>query len=117
MATKTTSKKTSVASTEKFNKFVGILYQFKQVEGTEHRICWFETLNADGTKTIKFPALLTDNTRYLAGYIKNHTVLEVTVKELEPVEGKRRFEIVSMMSEVERINYNTLVAYAEKTKA
>lgn len=115
MATKTTAKKATVATEEvKFNKFVGILYQFKPVENSTDRICWFDTLNAEKTKAIKFPALLTDSDKFLAGYVKNHTVLEITVKELPPVEGKHRFEIVSMMSESEQTNFNALLSYAER---
>jgi hypothetical protein len=100
----------------KYNKFIGIMYQFKPVEGSKDRICWFDTLNAAKTETIKFPALLTDENKYLAGYVKNHTVLEVTVKELPPVENKRRFEIVSLMSENERTNLNALLSYEEAHK-
>lgn len=117
MATKTTTAKKATAPEIKTAKFVGIMYQFKTVEGSTDRICWFDTLSADKSKTVKFPARLTDESRYLAGYIKNHTVLEVTVKELPPVEDKRRFEIVSMMSENERTNLNALLSYEEKQKA
>lgn len=112
--TKTTAKKETAEV--KYNKFIGIMYQFKPVESSTDRICWFDTLNAKKTETIKFPARLTDKDKYLAGYVKNHTVLEVTVKELPPVEGKRRFEIVSMMSENERTNLNALLSYEEAHK-
>lgn len=115
MANKATTTKKATAEV-KYNKFIGIMFQFKPVENSTDRICWFDTLNAAKTETIKFPALLTNDTKYLAGYIKNHTVLEVTVKELPPVEGKRRFEIVSMMSENERTNLNALLGYEEAHK-
>lgn len=114
MATKSTSKKTVAEA--KYNKFIGIMFQFKPIEGSTDRICWFDTLNATKTETIKFPALLTNSTKYLAGYVKNRTVLEVVVKELPPVEDKRRFEIVSMMSENERTNLNALLSYEEAHK-
>ena len=112
----TAATKTVKAEVGKTSKFIGILYQFKAVEGSTNKICWFETLNASKTKTVKFAALLKDDT-YLAGYIRNHTPLEVTVVEAEPDGDKRRWEIVSILSESERINFNRLLEYAETHNA
>ena len=125
MSNTTTSKKATAtkktvttvkAEVGKTSKFIGILYQYKAIEGSTNKICWFETLNASKTKTVKFAALLKDDT-YLAGYIRNHTPLEVTVVEVEPDGDKRRWEIVSILSESERINFNKLLEYAEAHNA
>jgi hypothetical protein len=116
--TKKASAKTAQTVTEvKLHKFVGIMYQFTNVQNSTDRICWFDTLSKDKSHAVKFSALLTDEDAYLAGYIKGHKVLEVTVKELPEVNGKKRFEIVNMMTESERINYNALLQYAEQAKA
>lgn len=117
MATKKSTAKATTPATEiKYNSFVGILYKYTPVQDSTDRICWFDTLNAKKTDTIKFPALLTDPKKYLAGYIINHTILVITVKELPEVEGKRRFEIVSMRSEGEQTNFDALKNYESKAK-
>lgn len=115
---KASAKATAPATEVKLNSFVGVMYHFTPVQGSTDRICWFDTLNAKKTDTIEFPARLTDDKKYLADYIKEHTVLEVTVKELPEVEGKRQFEIVSMHSETraesKRVNLNALLGYEER---
>lgn len=112
MATKSTSKKT-VAEAKTYT-FRGIVRSFVAVEDSANRIVKFDTLNASKTKTIQFFALLTDSEIYLAPYIKSKTVVEVQVKELPAKDGKRQFEILSIMSELDRINFNILLADAEK---
>lgn len=108
MSTKST-KKTSgatVATLPTF-EFRGIVRSF--INKDDVRIVKFDTLNKTKTKTIQFYAQLTDKEVYLASYIKSKAVVSVKVQELEPVEGKRRFEIISMMSELDRTNFNILL--------
>ena len=116
MATKTTTTKKATAEVKTFS-FRGTVRSFSTVEGTDNRIVKFDTLNKAKTRTIQFYALLTDTEIYLAPYIKSKTVVEVVVKELPPKEGKRQFEIVSIMSELDRTIYNILLADAEAQKA
>lgn len=105
MSTKST-KKATVATPATF-EFRGIVRSFTTKDNV--RIVKFDTLNKAKTKTVQFYAQLTDKEIYLASYIKSKAVVNVQVKELEPVEGKRRFEIVSMMSELDRTNFNILL--------
>lgn len=116
MATKTTTAKKTTAEVKTFN-FRGLVRSFSTVEGTNHRIVKFDTLNASKTRPVQFYALLTDESIYLAPYIKSKTMVEVTVKELPAKEGKRQFEIVSLMSELDKTNFNILLADAEAQKA
>lgn len=112
------TKKTTVKQTEvkqELKSFAGVVTSYSTVKDSTDRIVHFSTLNKDKTRTVTFNALLTDSERYLASYIKSGAVVEVVVKELPSTEeGKRRFEIVSMMSEKERIAYNNLLAYAQR---
>lgn len=110
---KSTTKATAPATETKLFSFRGIVRSFTNVEKTSNRIVKFDTLNAKKTKTIQFYALLKDTEIYLAPYIKSKTVVEVQVKELPAVEGKRQFEIVSLMSELDRTNFNILLADAQ----
>lgn len=116
MATKTTTTKKATAEVKTFS-FRGTVRSFSTVEGTDNRIVKFDTLNKAKTRTVQFYALLTDSEIYLAPYIKSKTVVEVQVKELPAKEGKRQFEIVSIMSELDRTIFNILLADAEAQKA
>lgn len=110
----TTKKTTAKKSAEvKLFSFRGLVRSFTTVEGSTNRIVKFDTLNASKTKNIQFFALLTDSELYLAPYIKSKSVVEVQVKELPAKDGKRQFEIVSLMSELDKVNFNILLKDAE----
>lgn len=120
MATKTTTTKKATAPKATVEvttaNFRGLVRSFTTVEGTNNRIVKFDTLSKKTNRPVQFYALLTDEEIYLAPYIKSKTVVEVTVKELPPVEGKRRFEIISLMSQLDKTNYDILLADAEAQK-
>lgn len=111
----TTAKKATAKKIEevKIFSFRGLVRSFVTVEDSDNRIVKFDTLNASKTKSIQFFALLTDSELYLAPYIKSKTVVEVQVKELPAKDGKRHFEIVSLMSELDRVNFDILLKDAE----
>lgn len=107
MANTTKSTKKATVATLPTFEFRGIVRSF--IAKDDVRIVKFDTLNKTKTKTVQFYAQLTDKEVYLASYIKSKAVVSVKVQELEPVEGKRRFEIISMMSELDRTNFNILL--------
>lgn len=121
MATKATAKKaTEVKATEaikapetKVYTFTGIVRSFFQATD-DLRLVKFDTLNASKTRVIQFQAALFDTEIYLAGYIKSHTPVEVEVVELpKENDDKRRFKIISIMSQSEKQNFEALKALAQ----
>lgn len=124
MATKATAKKaTEVKATEatqttkapetKVYTFTGIVRSFFQATD-DLRLVKFDTLNASKTRVIQFQAALFDTDIYLAGYIKSHTPVEVEVVELpKENDDKRRFKIISIMSQSEKQNFEALKALAQ----
>lgn len=111
------SKVATESTTPKFvsceHIFNGIVVGYTPLE-EGGRLIRFSCLNREKTATVSFYASLADDKFYLAPYIKSGKCCRVTVRDLPPVNEKRRFAVVSIMSYDELARFNELLKYEPK---
>jgi hypothetical protein len=110
MATKPTSKKvsratvaTEVTEKAKIFTFTGYLHNFRPIDGSKNYEVYFETLNKSRTGFTIVRTVLEDYIK-LKDFYGNaekgieKPIINVTIEELEPVNNRRQFKLLGIVS-------------------